>query len=105
MSPIVSAQSSIYFETSGQGLPLILGYPITASEVDGNPGLVVTRGYLERLTDRYRVVVMDYPSLGKSEPIPAGELTVDRVCIDLLRVADAAGVDRFAWWGYSWGGV
>lgn len=98
-------QPSIYFETSGKGFPLILGYPVTASEVPGNPRLAITRGYLERLTDRYRVVVMDYPGVGKSEPIPAGELTVDRVCVDLLRVADAAEFDRFAWWGYSWGGV
>jgi dienelactone hydrolase len=101
----VSGQASIHFETSGQGFPLILGYPLTVSEVPEDPGRGAMRGYLERLTDRYRVLVMDYPNMGKSEPIPPGELSADRVCADLLRVADAAGFERFAWWGYSWGGV
>jgi pimeloyl-ACP methyl ester carboxylesterase len=97
--------AAVHFETSGHGYPLILGYPITASEVPEDPGGAVKKGYLDRLTDRYRVVVMDYPNIGKSKPIPATDLTADRVCADLLRVADAAGFDRFAWWGYSWGGV
>ena len=29
----------------------------------------------------------------------------DRVCADVLAVANAAGAERFAWYGYSWGGV
>jgi hypothetical protein len=101
----VSLKPAIHFETSGHGYPLILGYPVTASAVPEDPGQGAKQGYLERLTDRYRVVVMDYPNVGKSDPIPAHELTAGRVCADLLRVADAAGFDRFAFWGYSWGGV
>ena len=31
--------------------------------------------------------------------------TSDRVRADILAVADAAAADRFAWYGYSWGGV
>lgn len=98
-------EPAIYFESSGRGFPLILGYPITASEVPEDPGHTAMTGYLNRLTDRYEVVVMDYPNLGRSERIAASELTADRVCADLLRVADAAGFKRFIWWGYSWGGV
>ena len=98
-------QTAIHFETSGHGFPLILGYPLTASEIPENPGRGARQGYLERLTDRYRVLTMDYPNLGKSERIPANELTVERVCADLLDVASAAGFDEFVWWGYSWGGV
>lgn len=101
----MSCSVGIHFETSGRGFPLILGYPITASEVAEDPGRSVANGYLGRLADRYQVVVMDYPNMGKSEPIPASELTAERVCRDLLSVADAAGFERFAWWGYSWGGV
>jgi pimeloyl-ACP methyl ester carboxylesterase len=48
---------------------------------------------------------MDYPNGGKSAGVPAGEMTADRVCSDLLAVADAAGFREFAWWGFSWGGV
>jgi pimeloyl-ACP methyl ester carboxylesterase len=101
--------TSIYFETHGEGIPLILSFPIFASPWQGDPELAVLRGYLDRLRDRYRVLVMDYPNLtpgvGKTAPIPAEEFTADRVAADLLRVADAAGFDRFAFWGFSWGGV
>lgn len=99
----------IYHETHGDGVPLLLGFPMTASPWPGDPDLAVLKGYLDRLTDRYRVLVADYPCLGpdigRSEPVPADELTADRVCADLLGLADAAGFDRFAFWGYSWGGV
>lgn len=97
--------ATVHFEAIGQGLPLILGYPFTASEVPEDPGRHARQGYLQRLTDRYRVLLMDYPNIGRSAPIPAEELTAERVCADLLHVADAAGFDRFAWWGYSWGGI
>ena len=95
----------IHFETYGQGPALMLGYPLMASKIPDSPAPRALEGYLGRLTDHYRVLVMDYPNMGRSEPIPAGELTAGRVCDDLLRVADAATFDRFAWWGYSWGGI
>src|SRR5947209_13438876 len=31
-------------------------------------------------------------------------MTVEKVCKDYLAIADAAGIDRFAAIGYSWGG-
>jgi pimeloyl-ACP methyl ester carboxylesterase len=98
----------IHFEVHGkraQGSPLILSHPLKASPTRDDPQSRILRAYVDRLTDRYRVLVMDYPSGGKSEPIPAEELTADRACADMLRVADLAGFERFAWWGYSWGGV
>lgn len=99
--------SHIHFEVHGEGVPLFLGFPLMASqaEIFGEAGAAVLRGYLDRLTDRYRVLVADYPSIGRSGSIPTAELTADRVCSDLLRVADAAGFDRFAFWGFSWGGA
>ncbi|MGK3998234.1 alpha/beta fold hydrolase [Sorangium sp. So ce1024] len=100
---------TIHHETHGQGAPLLLGFPLMASPWPGDPELAVLKGYLERLTDRYRVLVVDYPivgpGVGKSDPIPAGDVTADRVCADLLAAADAAGFDRFAFWGFSFGGV
>ncbi len=99
--------SHIHFEVHGKGVPLFLGFPLMASqgEIFGEEGAAVLRGYLDRLTERYRVLVADYPSIGRSGSIPTAELTADRVCADLLRVADAAGFDRFAFWGFSWGGA
>ena len=99
----------VYFEVHGHGSPLMLAFPITASPRPNDPACTTLRGYLDLLTDRYSVLVMDYPNLepdtGRSKAIPAGELTAERVCCDLLAVADAAGFEQFAWWGFSWGGV
>src|SRR5579862_2199047 len=99
----------IYYEIHGQGYPLVLGFPITASLRPPAVTSAILKGYLDRLTDRYRVLVMDYPNLGadigRSRPIPADELTSERVCSDFLAVADAAKFGRFIWWGFSWGGV
>jgi pimeloyl-ACP methyl ester carboxylesterase len=99
--------SHIHYEVHGTGVPLFLGFPLMASqaEIFGEQGAAVLRGYLDRLTDRYRVLVADYPSIGKSGSIPTADLTADRVSADLLRVADSAGFDRFAFWGFSWGGA
>jgi len=107
LDKIKSAQNKIHFEVHGSGIPLFLGFPLMASyaEIFGAASAPVLSGYLDRLTDRYRVLLVDYPSIGKSGSIPTAELTADRVCADLLRTADAAGFDRFAWWGFSWGGA
>jgi hypothetical protein len=62
------------------------------------------RGYFDALAEHYHVVVIDYPP-----PNPSAEFlqsfTADRVCADVLAVADAVGADRFAWFGFSWGFV
>jgi pimeloyl-ACP methyl ester carboxylesterase len=62
------------------------------------------RGYYDQLTDRYRVVVIA-DSATDNSPANIASLTADRVCADILAVADAAGVDRFAWYGFSFGSV
>jgi pimeloyl-ACP methyl ester carboxylesterase len=61
-------------------------------------------GFLDALLPQYRVVEIDYPPTGVSEQFIAG-FTPERVCRDVLAVADEHGADRFAWFGYSWGGV
>lgn len=100
-------QSGVYYELHGSGVPLLIGLPLMASHVEifGAAGAAVLRGYLDRLTDRYCVLLVDYPSIGRSRDIAPADLTADRVCADLLSVATAAGFDRFAYWGYSWSGA
>jgi len=61
-------------------------------------------GYYQALSARYRVVVMDYPPADMSQA-SADSFTADRVCADILAVADAVGAARFAWYGFSWGAV
>jgi pimeloyl-ACP methyl ester carboxylesterase len=99
--------SGLRYEVHGSGEPLFLGFPLMAShaEIFGEDAGRVRRGFLERLLDSYRVLFIDYPSIGGSTTIPPSELTVDRVIGDLLEVADAAGFERFAWWGGTFGAV
>ena len=49
----------------------------------------------------FRVVTADYEGHLAAHPKPL-TLTADAVASDLLSVADAAGADRFAYYGYSW---
>lgn len=95
------------FAVHGAGRPLFLGFPLMASHaaIFGAGAAATLDGFLDRLTDRYRVLLVDYPSIGGSASIPPHELTLDRVCDDMLAVADAAGFDRFAWWGGTFGAV
>jgi pimeloyl-ACP methyl ester carboxylesterase len=89
-------------ESHGSGPVLIIGSPISSSSAPGAERTEPIRaGYLNRLTDYYRVILMDYPSADED----ASSFTPERVTADMLAVADAAGADRFAWFGFSWGGV
>lgn len=103
----IDSVSGVYYEVHGDGAPVMITLPLMASHIAifGPAGEAVLRGYLDRLTDRYRVLLIDYPSIGRSRDIVPEDLTADRVCADLLDVATAAGFDRFAYWGYSWGGA
>jgi pimeloyl-ACP methyl ester carboxylesterase len=74
----------------------MIGSPITLS----SPEPVRTR-YLDGLSDRYRVILLDYPT-GRED---AMSFTPDRVSNEMLAVADAVDAERFAWFGFSWGAV
>lgn len=104
-----ATDSPIHFEVHGpeDGLPLFLGFPLFASyaEIFGAEQAVVKEDFLSRLTDRYRVLLADYPNVGRTFTPPPAEMTPDRVYSDLLSVADAAGFDRFAYCGHLWGAV
>ena len=49
----------------------------------------------------FRVVTADYEGHLARHPKPR-TLTADALAADLLALADAAGADRFAYYGYSW---
>ncbi|WP_329522078.1 alpha/beta fold hydrolase [Spirillospora sp. NBC_01491] len=59
------------------------------------------RSLIEGLSDTFRVVAFDYEGHVMETPKP-DTLTPGNVAADLLAVADAAGADRFAYYGYSW---
>jgi len=101
-----AGQTLVRYEVHGRGPVLIVGPPITASKGGASDPLAQLRqGYIDRLADRYRVIVLDYPPTGADATSAVSSFHPDRVCADILAVADAASADRFAWYGYSWGGV
>jgi len=58
---------------------------------------------VEALSGDRRVVVMDLRGHGRSDA-PAGPYTMERLALDVLAVADAAGAERFDLCGLSIGG-
>jgi pimeloyl-ACP methyl ester carboxylesterase len=64
----------------------------------------MTQGYVDGLKDRYRLILADWPrGTGDSSPAKASSMTWQNAVADLHAIANAAGADRFAWWGYSFG--
>ncbi|HXB22559.1 MAG TPA: alpha/beta hydrolase [Candidatus Solibacter sp.] len=97
-----------YFEVHGnpKGPAVFLTGPVfSRTLIPANVPLQtkIKEGYIRRLGDRYRLLMADYPHVG-SKAKDGTLLTVEDVCKDLLSLADAGGMDRFAAVGYSFGG-
>ncbi len=100
--------STIEIEIHGAGPALLL--PVNPQPVTGplaeqmrqygaDPAL--GQSLIDGLRDVFRVVAFDYE--GQCIRIPKPDtLTPANIASDLLAVADAARVDRFAYYGYSW---
>ena len=101
-------QSTIAVEVHGRGPTVLLA--VNPTPVEGpqaeelrrwgvDPAL--GRTLIDGLGDRFRVVAFDYEGHVLQNPKP-DTLTPANLAADLLAVADAAGADRFAYYGYSW---
>src|SRR3989442_4003962 len=100
--------STIEIEVHGTGPTLLL--PVNPQPVIG-PQAEQMRQYgtdpalgqslIKGLSDAFRVVVFNYEGQCLGTPKPE-TLTPANAVTDLLAVADAAGADRFAYYGYSW---
>ena len=100
--------STIEIEVHGSGPTLLL--PVNPQPVTGplaeqmrqygtDPAL--GQSLIKGLSDAFRVVAFDYE--GQCLRLPKPEtLTPANAARDLLAVANAAGADRFAYYGYSW---
>jgi pimeloyl-ACP methyl ester carboxylesterase len=95
-------------EVHGRGPTVLL--PVNPQPVEGqqaeemrrwgaDPAL--GRSLIDGLSDAFQVVAFDYEGHLLQVPKP-DTLTPANVVGDLLAVADAAGADRFAYYGYSW---
>jgi pimeloyl-ACP methyl ester carboxylesterase len=100
--------STIDIEIHGRGPTLLLPVdpqPVEGAQAEqirqygGDPAL--GQSLIKGLSDAFRVIAFDYQGNVLSRPKPQ-TLTPANAVNDLLAVADAAGADRFAYYGYSW---
>ena len=81
----------------GQGYPLFL--------VHGGPGLDhhMFGDYLDALTDRFRLILVDLRANGLSDTCPPETWTLQQMAKDLNLLADAMGLKKYALLGHSYG--
>jgi pimeloyl-ACP methyl ester carboxylesterase len=103
--------SAIEVQVHGQGPALLL--PVNPRPVEGSQAEelrrwgndpALGRSLIDGLKDAFRVVAFDYEGQVLANP-KADTLVPDNLARDFLAVADSAGADRFAWYGYSWLGL
>jgi pimeloyl-ACP methyl ester carboxylesterase len=64
------------------------------------------RGLVPLLADRFRLVMPDQRGFGASDrPQDVEEYGIDKTVGDVIALADALGVERFALVGHDWGGA
>jgi pimeloyl-ACP methyl ester carboxylesterase len=91
---------TIRYDVVGQGRPLVLlhGWCVDRS-------WWTESGYVDELKDGYRLVLVDLRGHGASDkPHDAASYRIGLMADDVLAVADAERLDRFAIWGLSRGG-
>jgi len=93
--------TNIYYEVEGQGQPIILAHGLT-----GNITFWTSFGYVDRLKDKYSVILFDARGHGKSDkPHEAKSYDHQLMVGDVIAVMDSVGVPRAHYWGFSMGGL
>ena len=96
MHSLRSEDAEIFYETQGQGPPVVLLHPFPADHEFWLP-------VIPALESRYRLVLPDLRGHGKSE-IGQGPAAMAKHAADIARVMDAAGVGKAAFIVCSIGG-
>ena len=90
----------IAYDVTGSGPALVLLHGAGKTRRDWHK-----TGYVERLKDVFTVITVDIRGTGESDVLTdLSDYAVDKVCADVVAVADACGAERFLLWGYSLGG-
>lgn len=91
---------SISYEVAGKGRPLVLLHGWSCDR-----GFWREAGFTDDLQRDHRVLNVDLRGHGGSDkPHEPSAYRGEEVVGDVLAVADAEGIDRFALWGFSYGG-
>jgi len=94
---VAIGDTRLYVVERGQGYPILV--------LHGGPGLDhhVFGDYLDPLTDRYQLVLVDQRSQGRSDRAPESTWTLERMARDVGELAQALGFSRYAVLGHSYG--
>lgn len=98
---VTSRGYRIRYQTFGDGPPVVLlhGHPMWGDRW-------ADRGYVERLQDRFRLIVPDLLGHGDSDkPHDPAAYGNPNIAADVLAILDAEGVHAAHLWGYSWGSM
>jgi proline iminopeptidase len=81
----------------GRGYPLIV--------LHGGPGLDHHEfaGYLDPLCDQFRLILVDMRAQGKSDMCPEETWTLEQMAWDVVSLANALGLNKYAVLGHSYG--
>lgn len=93
---LTSGDAKIFYKIEGQGRPLALVHPFPANHKFWQPAAAL-------LATRYRLVMPDLRGHGASQP-GDGPATMEKHAGDVLRVCEAAGIERAIFAGVSIGG-
>ena len=97
--PVLDTQGAqIYYETHGQGRPLVLIHAISA-------GTGMWSAQIERFSRDHRVIVLDARGIGQSGPIRGWRRVRDQITHDIAQLLNHLGEERATICGVSFGGV
>lgn len=91
--------AKVHLQVQGNGPDLVLIHGANGSLRE------FTLGLTERLADRYRVITVDRPGLGHSDPLPKGETSVAAQAQRLRAAVAQLGVTQPLVLGQSYGGA
>lgn len=87
----------LYVVERGEGFPLLV--------LHGGPGLDHHEfaDDLDPLGDAYRLILVDQRAQGRSDPAPVSTWMLERMAQDVVMLASAMGLERYAVLGHSYG--
>ena len=93
----------MYYETHGEGEPLVMiqGLGVELSSIVREPGRA---RYLDRVADRYRVILFDCRGIGRTEQ-PDTPYSIEMFARDTVGLMDALGIRRAHIMGTSMGSM